>query len=139
VLVLIGFLGGAFILVFAVAMTKSAVQEWKGQGASFSSVMVRGGMDPVKALSYSRAILPLAVIFGTGALMLFGLGVTGLGGDPIGPIMAVAGFGGFLLAGALLVIIRVFNQPKILFPPPLRREPGVLAQRRRSGGPRNRR
>jgi hypothetical protein len=95
-------------------------------------LLIRGGMEPSRALSQDRAIVPLALMFGSGAVMLFGYGVITLqsGGGGAAFYVSLVGFLGFVLGTALFALVRAFNQPKVLVPPHLRREPGILGLRR---------
>ncbi|HEX4832072.1 MAG TPA: hypothetical protein VH478_13370 [Trebonia sp.] len=115
--------------MLAVACARFAVRAWTGRRPGLSALLTRGGMDPARALSRERAVVPSTLIMAGGAVLLFGAGVAGLEAGP-GIYVAPAGLSCFVAGGALTALMTLFNRPRVLVPPPPRREPGTLSRHR---------
>jgi len=129
----------ALIALVGIRALVVTVRHWTGRqpGRPISTWMRSArSLDTEARRAYDRGGLAFGVALLFFAIMIAEVGIFGphlaQGHSDSAPVGAIAGisFLGFLLFMGLFVIIKYFNWPKMLVPPPLRGEPGVIAGRR---------
>lgn len=111
---------------------------WQGRpGRRMSQGKWNPTVDTEARLSYDRGGLALGFELLFFAVFIEAIGVAGaLPAQDLGyrlaliDVAAIA-FLGFMISIGLFLTIKYYNRPKMLVPPPMRGEPGVIAGRRR--------
>lgn len=128
----------AFLLLCVVTLGIVASRVWRGDTKAAQTLelgfsIVPCGSDVKRGMVRGVVPLVLSLVFTMVSVVSFVIATTTWsGGSKFTPwsFTAACSLGAMLVAYALHLCVIIFNKPRLLVPPPLRDDPGVIAGRR---------